>query len=102
AVRQVCNRQLSDIAHGKMFVTPVCGITCAFLLIDVIGKKAGPFIPQARSGHSAACEEFVEGWHDHTLPLNSGHFSAMYCSLASRTTQANDTFFSRAMSSSVW
>jgi hypothetical protein len=33
--------------------------------------------------------------------LKSGHLSAMYCSAASRTTQASDTFFSLAMPSSV-
>ena len=33
---------------------------------------------------------------------SNGHLSAIYCSLASRTTHASDTFFWRAISSSVW
>jgi hypothetical protein len=34
-------------------------------------------------------------------PLNSGHLAPMYCSAASRTTQATDTFFPLAISANV-
>ena len=39
--------------------------------------------------------------HDYFCSLKNGHCSATYLSAASRSTQANETFFLLAMSSSV-
>ena len=71
-------------------------------LADLAGREFFERTRAMTSDRFSGVSESTTKSYAPCLGASNGHLSAIYCSLASRTTHASDTFFWRAMSSSVW